>query len=207
MATSPIYGDPLPNAGSTDQVPADLLTYVTAAEKRFVGKFATAAARDVKITAPTGGMMCWLDTPGCYSEYLGAAWKNRYSTGVQFWKMNWPASSLPGTNNLSTPTQTVTPNIGPYLMRVSINCLFTAGGTGAAPSVQMVINGAQASVALTPLISSANTTYTASLSRDFYISDGATQTVVGRLQIPAGVTCTTYADDAASYVTISVQPV
>ena len=206
MATSPITGITLPNSTSTDQVPADLLTAFTAAEKMFIGQFASASARDTKITAPVAGMTCWLNTPGCYSEYLGAAgWKNRYSTGTQFWFMGWPNLTVAGTGNISTATQTITPNIGPYMMRVTMNCLFTAGGQGV-PSLQMVINGVQQSVFTVPLPNANNTNYTAALARDFYVSDGSTFTVVGRLQIPFGTTCTTYSDGTHSYVTIAVQP-
>jgi len=76
LATSPIYGDPLPNSGGTDQVPADMLTYATAAEKKFVGQFASSSARDSKITTPVGGMVAWLTSPGkfVYYDSTSSAW-------------------------------------------------------------------------------------------------------------------------------------
>jgi hypothetical protein len=75
VATSPVLGLPLPNSTSTDQVPADLLTYSSAAELYFVGRFANSSTRDTKITSPTGGMVAWLVSPGKFVYYdatLGA---------------------------------------------------------------------------------------------------------------------------------------
>lgn len=207
MANSPIYNLPLPNTTSTDQVPADLMTFTTAAEKMFVGQFASASARDAKITAPVGGMTCWLASPGCYSEYLGSGWKNRYSTGVQFWNLGWPDSTLPGSNGIGTPTQTVTPNIGPYLLRVSVGCGFSAAGSATGlPLLQLYCNGAQRATEQCPTITSTMSPYYLSLSREFSISDGSTTSVFARINIPAGTTVQTYSDDTTSYMSISVQP-
>lgn len=78
MATSPVLGLPLPSSGGTDQVPADLLTLMTAAELFFVGRFANAAARDTKIPSGSrvGGMVAWLTSPGKFTYYdaILAAW-------------------------------------------------------------------------------------------------------------------------------------
>jgi len=76
MANTPITGVPLPAAGATDQVPADLMTAFSNAETMFIGRFATAADRDGKITAPVGGQVAWLISPGkfVYFDALLAAW-------------------------------------------------------------------------------------------------------------------------------------
>lgn len=77
MATSPIGGDPLPNTGGTDQVAADMLTYATSAEKKFVNHFTSTSDRDTKIPTGSrrGGMVGWVDSPGKFTYYdatLGA---------------------------------------------------------------------------------------------------------------------------------------
>lgn len=81
MATSPITGVPLPNTTSTDQVPADLLTAFTAAEKLWIGSFATASARDTKIPSPVGGMVAWLVSPGkfVYYDAIAAGWLDMFN--------------------------------------------------------------------------------------------------------------------------------
>lgn len=78
MATSPILGLTLPNTTSTDQVPADLMTVFTAAEKFFVGSFASSSTRDTKIPTPVGGMVAWLVSPGKYTYYdaILAGWRD-----------------------------------------------------------------------------------------------------------------------------------
>lgn len=75
MATSPVLGLPLPNTTSTDQVPADLLTYSTAAELFFVGRFANSSTRDTKIPSGSrvGGMVAWLTSPGKFTYYDATA--------------------------------------------------------------------------------------------------------------------------------------
>ena len=51
-------------------MPADLLSAFTAAEKMYVLPFASAAARDAKITSANArlGMLAWLDNPGMYTQ-------------------------------------------------------------------------------------------------------------------------------------------
>ncbi len=75
MPNTPLTGVPLPGAGATDQVPADLMTAFSAAETMFVGRFATAADRDGKITSPIGYQVAALISPGKFTYYdpiLGA---------------------------------------------------------------------------------------------------------------------------------------
>ncbi len=76
MPNTPITGVPLPGAGYTDQVPADLMTAFSNAETMFVGRFASASDRDGKILSPVGGQVAWLISPGKFVYYDGvlAAW-------------------------------------------------------------------------------------------------------------------------------------
>lgn len=74
MATTPITGVTLPNSTSTDQVPADLMAAFTAAEKMWLGTFASAPARDAKVTAPTAGMVAWISSPGKVTVHDGSNW-------------------------------------------------------------------------------------------------------------------------------------
>lgn len=72
MATTPLTGIVLPNTGSTDQVPADLLTAFDQAEKFFVGRYASTTDRDTKITSPTQGMVAYTTAGNFYWWYSGA---------------------------------------------------------------------------------------------------------------------------------------
>jgi hypothetical protein len=150
-------------------------------------------------------MTCWLNTPGCYSEYLGSAWKNRYSTGVQFQSAGWPSTTVAGANGITTTSLTITPNIGPYLMRVSLGVMITANGS-TIPTAQMFVNASIAAQHKFASISGTNQNLSANLTREFYVSDGSTSTVYGRVDIPSGTTVTTYTD-TFEYLTVSVQPV
>lgn len=101
MATSPILGLPLPNSGGTDQVPADLMTLVTAAEKTFVGAFATTSARDTKITAPTAGMVAYTTAGDCFWYYSqSGAWK--YLGGAPPLMIAFPGSANWTTSGVSS---------------------------------------------------------------------------------------------------------
>lgn len=133
MATSPIYGLPLPDTTSTDQVPADLLTYVTAAEKFFVGQFANASARDTKIPSPVGGMVAWLTSPGKFVYYDGglAAWVDLFNP--QAWATFTPTlRTLGGT---AIPLGTGATQIGRFQVygktcNFQVSWVFGSGLTG-----------------------------------------------------------------------------
>ncbi len=76
MATSsPILALPLPTSTDADQVPADLLTLMTAAEKFFGGRFASSAARSALIPSPVRGMVSWVDADGYATYYDGTIWR------------------------------------------------------------------------------------------------------------------------------------
>jgi hypothetical protein len=76
MPNTPLTGVPLPGPQATDQVPADLMTAFSAAETMFVGRFATAADRDGKVTSPIGYQVAALISPGKFTYYdpILAAW-------------------------------------------------------------------------------------------------------------------------------------
>lgn len=205
MATSPITGVPLPNGGATDQVPADMLTAFTAAEKMFVARFASAAARDAAITAPVKGMVAWLDSPGVYSEYLATGWKNRYTTGVQVWGMGWPSVTIAGTNGILTNTLTVNPQVGPYKLSVSVGMQTALAGAGV-PFLELYVRGSRRASHNFVGVTSTTTVFSACVSREFAITDGGSADIVGRLSIPFGVTATSYTDDSNSFVSVSAVP-
>lgn len=207
MATTPtpITGVPIPTATSTDQVPADLLTAFTAAEKQFVMRFASAAARDAAIPSPVKGMTAWLDSPGVFSEYLATGWKNRYTTGVQMWGMSWPSVTVDGINGILTNTLTVNPNVGPYKLSVSIGMQTALAGSGV-PFLEMYIRGSRRASHNFVGVTGTMTVFSATLSREFSITDGGSCDIVGRLSVPFGVNATSYTDDSNSFVSVSAVP-
>ena len=205
MVNSPIAAVPLPNTTSTDQVPADLLTAFTSAEKLFVNRFASASARDTAIPAPVKGMVAWLDSPGCYSEYLASGWKNRYQTGVQSWTAQWPSTTLAGTNSILTVTTTINPQIGPYLLTVNIGMQTALVGSGV-PVLEMWVRGAIRDQHRFIGVTSTTAIFSGHCGRQLSVPDGGSSDIYARLNIPAGVTATTYADDSSSFVSISAVP-
>lgn len=206
MAVSPITGVPLPAAGSTDQVPADLMTAFTAAEKMFVGQFASAANRDAKITTPVKGMTAWLDSPGDFYEYVtGNVWRRRgypvsYSIG------GWPANApgVAGTGNIGTTLLTVNPGLPSYTATITVGGKFTYTGTGQA-ELQIVVAGTVK--ARNQLVMNISGTWAGgTVSRNIDVRDGSSLSVQGNLVVPAGLTVTSYVDDSHSFVQALVVP-
>lgn len=139
MATTPITGVTLPNTTSTDQVPTDLMAAFTAAEKMWVGTYASASARDTKITTPTGGMVAFISSPGKFTYYdatLGA-WADLMNPTA--WTSFTPTLQTPGgtAQNLgSGATQ-----IGRYQQlgkTVNFQCQWNFGSSITGPSGQLV---------------------------------------------------------------------
>lgn len=92
--TSPVLALPLPTATDTDQVPADLMTLVTAAEKFMVGRFASTAARTAKIPAPVRGMVSWVDADAYHTYYDGAIWRPFSGQRIGVYNMGPTAASV-----------------------------------------------------------------------------------------------------------------
>jgi hypothetical protein len=78
------YGFVYPLASNTNDVPADLKTAEDSIGPYTVMRFATAAARDVLLTAPVAGQLAWLDSDGAYTEYGGTRWfpRKRFLTAA-----------------------------------------------------------------------------------------------------------------------------
>lgn len=205
MATSPIHGDPLPNSTSTDQVPADLMTYVTAAEKKFVGVFASAAARDGKITTPTPGMVCYLTSPGDFFDYIAGAWRQRGRP--QFLNsVGWPNSTVAGTNNIVSASLTLNPQIGPYMAWVALDVrAYFASGSTADVDMQLLQDGTV--IKQKNLVANPTHNVDTTVAVSILMSTGGSTTLQGKLVIPAGTTVTTYADSRHSALSAQILPV
>lgn len=74
MAGSPLQALDCGDVGNAPNGPAMLLTFATAAEKRLVMRFASAAARDAAITVPEAGMVAYLTTPKQLTMHDGTSW-------------------------------------------------------------------------------------------------------------------------------------
>lgn len=205
MATTPILGITLPASGATDQVPADMMTAFTAAEKFFVGRFASAADRDAKITSPVAGMTCWLDAPGDWYDFSAAAWRRRgrskYITPV-----GWPNATIAGTNNIVTPNMTINPSMGPYMISVALDVrtLF-ASGSVADVDLQLIQDGVV--VKQRNIVAAPNEMPDNMIVASLPIPTGNSTVLAGKLVIPAGTTITTYADNRHSLLAAQVHPI
>ncbi|WP_239404551.1 hypothetical protein [Frankia sp. Cj3] len=77
MPTTPVQALPYPASTDAPNGPVQLQALGLAVEPKLMMVFSTATDRDAKITAPTAGMVCWLQTPGCQAFYDGSAWYNQ----------------------------------------------------------------------------------------------------------------------------------
>lgn len=139
MATSPILGYPLPNSGGTDQVPADLLTLTTALEKNQVMPFASASARDAKISSPSGGMVAWLTSPGkfVYYDAIAATWMDLFNPGT--WDTWTP--TLQSTGGTAFSLGSGATQVGRYQRigkTVNFQCQWSFGSSVIGPGGQLV---------------------------------------------------------------------
>lgn len=138
--TSPILGYPLPTSTSTDQVPADLLTLVTALEKNDVMPFASASARDTKITSPRKGMVAWLDSPGKYvynTDGTTTGWADFFDPTA--WTTWTP--TLQSTGGTAFTLGTGATQVGRYRLTgkgVQFQCTWNFGSSVAGPGGQLV---------------------------------------------------------------------
>lgn len=130
MATTPILGLPLPNSSSTDQVPADLLTLMTAAEKFFVGSFADASTRAALITSPTAGILSYNLGTARYEYYDGSIWRPIPGTLIETAVGTVSAVTVTNPGDVSGFTSTITPatQLFPTRHEIDFGCLVTAAG-------------------------------------------------------------------------------
>ena len=81
--TTPMQGWPVPTSGDDPDIPADLLALASAIEKRVVGVYSGIVDRAAKVTAPTAGMIAFLQDTQDYTWYNGTSW-------AQLWPVALP---------------------------------------------------------------------------------------------------------------------
>lgn len=96
--TSPLLAVPLPVSTDTDQVPADLMTAFSFAEKFSVGRFPSVAARSAAIPSPVAGMVSYVTTDGWHTYYDGSIWRPFSGQRVGYY-----SPSLTGTQTVVNP--------------------------------------------------------------------------------------------------------
>lgn len=117
--------------------------------------------------------------------------------------VNWPSLTIAGTNNITTNTISVPAQSGAYTLIVNVGIEAMLQGA-TVPTLQLFVNNSLNGKFLFRGISASSPlTYSGQISRSFLISDGSATAVFARLDIPAGVTATTYADGSHSYVTVA----
>ncbi|MFF7210318.1 hypothetical protein ACFZAU_07210 [Streptomyces sp. NPDC008238] len=84
---------PFPQPTDSADLPAHMKALADAADGRTVLRFADAATRDAKITAPAAGMVAWLAAPGCFTYHNGTAW-----VGLGVWNGYTPTWTATTTN-------------------------------------------------------------------------------------------------------------
>lgn len=142
--TSPMLSLPLPTSTDTDQVPADLLTLSTAAEKFMVGRFPSAAARTALIPSPIRGMVSWVDADGYPTYYDGAIWRPFSGQRVApIYSGPLVAALNTGVGSTYGWTTVVTlPSVPfPTRVRVSFSCYVTFATPGDQSDVAVYRNG------------------------------------------------------------------
>lgn len=80
--TTPLQSITVPASGDNPDIPANILVFMSAMEKRGVMRFTDAANRDAVVTVPENGMFAWLTTTKILTHYDGVSWKT-YNKTVQ----------------------------------------------------------------------------------------------------------------------------
>ncbi|MFF3750106.1 hypothetical protein ACFYYH_06530 [Streptomyces sp. NPDC002018] len=99
---TPLGNLPYPQAADAANVPLHIQSLAEAVDGRTVLRFADAAARDAKVTAPVAGMLVWLTSPGRYVHYTGGQWQPVVPGPVH--KANTTAGTLAATAYSETLT-------------------------------------------------------------------------------------------------------
>ncbi|MFI6057473.1 hypothetical protein [Streptomyces sp. NPDC051286] len=71
---TPLGSLPYPQSTDAANVPLHIQSLAESVDGRTVLRFADAATRDAKVTAPVAGMLVWLTTPGRLHYYTGSYW-------------------------------------------------------------------------------------------------------------------------------------
>lgn len=122
---TPMSNLPYPQPTDPADLPAHLKALAEALDHRTVLRFADAAARDAKVTAPIAGMLAWIGTPGRLMYYTGSAWVPAAPTPV--YKINLTSGTTTSTTYVETLT-TGDPVTVSFLAPASGQLLVTVGG-------------------------------------------------------------------------------
>ncbi|MEU6573299.1 hypothetical protein [Streptomyces sp. NPDC046805] len=124
---TPLSSLPYPQATDPADLPAHLKALADALDGRTVLRFADAAARDAKVTAPVAGMLAWIGTPGRLMYYTGSAWVPAAPTPA--YKINVDAGDTTSTTYVETLNNAVgDPMAASFTAPASGQVLVTVGG-------------------------------------------------------------------------------
>jgi hypothetical protein len=116
---TPLGNLPYPQPTDVADIPTHIQSLAEAIDGRTVLRFADAATRDAKVTAPVAGMVAWLTTPGKLYYYTGSYWAP--VTPGPVYKVNLDG----GTTTSTTYVETLTNAAGDPM-----NVAFTAPPSG-----------------------------------------------------------------------------
>ncbi|MFF3575790.1 hypothetical protein [Streptomyces mirabilis] len=117
---TPLGSLPYPQPADAANIPVHIQSLAEAVDGRTVLRFADAATRDAKVTAPVAGMLCWLGTPKQYWYYTGSAWTQLAPGPVH------KANTTAGTTTSTAYVETLTGSTGD-----PTTVTFTAPASGA----------------------------------------------------------------------------
>jgi hypothetical protein len=140
---------------------------------------------------------------GLIWQWTGLAWAQQIANLATVF---WPNSTVPGTGNIPSSVISASLNGSPYRVRITCNVLVQAQGAGV-PEVQLFIDGAiQDRSRINGVTSASTTNFTGRVGRTFDVTDGHTMSIFARVDIPAGVTATTFTDSSHSWIQAEVVP-
>lgn len=117
---TPLGSLPYPQPADAANIPVHIQSLAEAVDGRTVLRFADAATRDAKVTAPVAGMLCWLGTPKQYWYYTGSVWTQLAPGPVH------KANTTAGTTTSTAYVETLTGSTGD-----PTTVTFTAPASGA----------------------------------------------------------------------------
>jgi hypothetical protein len=117
---TPLGSLPYPQPADAANIPVHMQSLAEAVDGRTVLRFADAATRDTKVTAPVAGMLCWLSTPKQYWFYTGSVWTQLAPGPVH------KANTTAGTTTSTAYVETLTGSTGD-----PTTVTFTAPASGA----------------------------------------------------------------------------
>ncbi|GAX52986.1 hypothetical protein [Streptomyces olivochromogenes] len=103
---TPLGSLPYPQPADAANIPVHMQSLAEAVDGRTVLRFADAATRDTKVTAPVAGMLCWLSTPKQYWFYTGSVWTQLAPGPVH------KANSTAGTTTAASYVESLTGSTG-----------------------------------------------------------------------------------------------